>query len=198
MTHSPLKLIVGLGNPDKNLLKTRHNVGFWFVDHYADSISKKFKIINKYESEVLVLDAHDNINIIKPINYINNSGVAIKKFIKQSSIKIEQILVVYDDLDLNVGQLRLRKGGSSGGHNGLNSIIKECGSKDFWRLRIGIGKPNIKEEVINYVLGKPSLSDSKKIHESFDKILENFDDILDAKFSKVMNIFNKRSEVNGI
>ena len=98
------------------------------------------------------------------MNYINNSGVAIQKFIKQSSINANQILVIYDDLDLKVGQIRLKKGGSSGGHNGLNSIISECGSKDFWRLRVGIGKPIVKEETVNYVLGKPSPADTKIIY----------------------------------
>ena len=139
MIHSPLKLLVGLGNPDAHLLKTRHNVGFWFVDHFAETISQQFKLVKKYESEIIELE-EKNLNILKPMNYINNSGVAIQKFIKQSSINANQILVIYDDLDLKVGQIRLKKGGSSGGHNGLNSIISECGSKDFWRLRIGIGK----------------------------------------------------------
>ena len=132
------------------------------------------------------------------MNYINKSGVAIKKFIKQSSINANQILVIYDDLDLKVGQIRLKKGGSSGGHNGLNSIISECGSKDFWRLRIGIGKPIAKEETVNYVLGKPSQADTEIIYESFNKILVNFDDILKGNFSKVMNLFNQRSERDGV
>ncbi len=197
MIHSPLKLLVGLGNPDAHLLKTRHNVGFWFVDQFAETISQQFKLVKKYESEIIELE-DKNLNILKPMNYINNSGVAIQKFIKQSSINANQILVIYDDLDLKVGQIRLKKGGSSGGHNGLNSIISECGSKDFWRLRIGIGKPISKEETVNYVLGKPSLSDTEIIYESFNKILVNFDDILKGNFSKVMNLFNQRSERDGV
>ena len=197
MIHSPLKLLVGLGNPDAHLLKTRHNVGFWFVDQFAETISQQFKLVKKYESEIIELE-DKNLNILKPMNYINNSGVAIQKFIKQSSINANQILVIYDDLDLKVGQIRLKKGGSSGGHNGLNSIISECGSKDFWRLRIGIGKPIAKEETVNYVLGKPSLADTEIIYESFNKILINFDDILKGNFSKVMNLFNQRSERDGI
>ncbi len=197
MIHSPLKLLVGLGNPDAHLLKTRHNVGFWFVDQFAETISQQFKLVKKYESEIIELE-EKNLNILKPMNYINNSGVAIQKFIKQSSINANQILVIYDDLDLKVGQIRLKKGGSSGGHNGLNSIISECGSKDFWRLRIGIGKPISKEETVNYVLGKPSLSDTEIIYESFNKILVNFDDILKGNFSKVMNLFNQRSERDGV
>ena len=197
MIHSPLKLLVGLGNPDTHLLKTRHNVGFWFVDHFAKTISQKFELVKKYESEIIKLK-DKNLNILKPMNYINNSGVAIKKFIKQSSINASQILVIYDDLDLKVGQIRLKKGGSSGGHNGLNSIINECGLKDFWRLRIGIGKPISKEETINYVLGKPSPSDINIIYKSFDKILGNFDDILKGNFSKIMNLFNQRPERDGI
>tara|TARA_Y100000996_G_C22518881_1_gene641607 strand:+ start:788 stop:1381 length:594 start_codon:yes stop_codon:yes gene_type:complete len=196
MNHSPLKLLVGLGNPDTHLLKTRHNVGFWFVDHFANTICQRFKLVKKYDSELLEMEDR-NIDIIKPMNYINNSGVAIQKYIKQSSITMDQILVIYDDLDLKVGQIKLKKGGSSGGHNGLNNIIKECGSKDFWRLKIGIGKPILKEEVISYVLSKPSKDDTDAIHQSFNKILENFDDILDGEFSKIMNLFNQRIEKDG-
>ena len=197
MIHSPLKLLVGLGNPDAHLLKTRHNVGFWFVDQFAETISQQFKLVKKYESEVIELE-DKKLNILKPMNYINNSGIAIQKYIKQSSITVDQILVIYDDLDLKVGQIKLKKGGSSGGHNGLNSIIKECGSKNFWRLRIGIGKPILKEETISYVLGKPSKNDANIIYESFGKILENLDDILDGEFSKIMNLFNQRIESDGI
>tara|TARA_B100000073_G_C23540547_1_gene495881 strand:- start:149 stop:742 length:594 start_codon:yes stop_codon:yes gene_type:complete len=197
MNQSPLKLLVGLGNPDTHLLKTRHNVGFWFVDHFAHTISQQFKLMKKFDSEILEL-TDKNVVIMKPMNYINNSGIAIQKYIKQSSITVDQILVIYDDLDLKVGQIKLKKGGSSGGHNGLNSIIKECGSKNFWRLRIGIGKPILKEETISYVLGKPSKNDANIIYESFGKILENLDDILDGEFSKIMNLFNQRIESDGI
>ena len=87
MINSPLKLLVGLGNPDVNLLKTRHNVGFWFVDQFAETISQQFKLVKKYESEIIELKDR-NLNILKPMNYINNSGVAIQKFIKQSSINL--------------------------------------------------------------------------------------------------------------
>ena len=197
MNQSPLKLLVGLGNPDTHLLKTRHNVGFWFVDYFAHTISQQFKLMKKFDSEILEL-TDKNVVIMKPMNYINNSGIAIQKYIKQSSITVDQILVIYDDLDLKVGQIKLKKGGSSGGHNGLNSIIKECGSKNFWRLRIGIGKPILKEETISYVLGKPSKNDANIIYESFGKILENLDDILDGEFSKIMNLFNQRIESDGI
>ena len=127
---------------------------------------------------------------MKPLSYINNSGVPLKKFIKNKNIRPENILIVYDDLDLVAGKIRLKLGGGSGGHNGLNSIIEQLGSKNFWRLRIGIGKPEDKNRVIEYVLGKPSKEDKESIFESINLIINEMDGFFTGSSSTLMNKLN--------
>jgi len=191
MSQMSLKLIVGLGNPDKHLLSTRHNVGFWLLDSLVEKLSKDFSYIKKFESDICEFeyDTHQ-IHLMKPLSYINNSGIPIKTYIKNKNIKPENILIVYDDLDLNVGQIRLKQGGASAGHNGLNSIIEQLGSKEFWRLRIGIGKPENKDNVVGYVLGKPSPEDKQSILECINLILDKINEFFNGDFSKLMNKLN--------
>ena len=114
----------------------------------------------------------------------------IKKFIKNKNIEAENILIIYDDLDLAVGKVRLKQGGGSGGHNGLNSIIEQIGSKNFWRLRIGIGKPDDKNKVIDYVLGKPSLDDKNLINKSINLLIDEINTFLSGESTKLMNKLN--------
>ena len=135
---------------------------------------------------------------MKPLSYINNSGVPIKKFIKNKNIEAENILIIYDDLDLAVGKVRLKQGGGSGGHNGLNSIIEQIGSKNFWRLRIGIGKPDDKNKVIDYVLGKPSLVDKNLINKSIDLLIDEINTFLSGESTKLMNKLNGENKQDGI
>ena len=191
MNEPSLQLIVGLGNPDKNLLGTRHNVGFWFIDSLSEKFNKDLVLSKKLEAEIFNLEKNGkNINFMKPLSYINNSGVPIKKFIKNTNIETDNILIVYDDIDLVVGKIRLKLGGSSGGHKGLDSIIEQLGSKNFWRLRIGIGKPVHKDDTNNYVLGKPSKEDKEKITKSINFCISNCDEFFDIDFSKLMNFLN--------
>jgi PTH1 family peptidyl-tRNA hydrolase len=135
---------------------------------------------------------------MKPLSYINNSGVPIKKFIKNKNIEAENILIIYDDLDLAVGKVRLKQGGGSGGHNGLNSIIEQIGSKNFWRLRIGIGKPDDKNKVIDYVLGRPSLADKNLINKSIDLLIDEINTFLSGESTKLMNKLNGENKQDGI
>jgi PTH1 family peptidyl-tRNA hydrolase len=186
-----LKLIVGLGNPEQRYLTTRHNVGFWVLDSLAEKLSKNFLQQKKYESEFFEYEFDSKLfHMMKPLSYINNSGIPIRKFIKNKNIEAENILIIYDDLDLDVGKIRLKQGGGSGGHNGLNSIIEQIGSKNFWRLRIGIGKPNDKKRVIDYVLGKPSLDDKNLIHQSIEVMLSEIDTFFNGESVKLMNKLN--------
>ena len=195
MSQCDLKLIVGLGNPDRNLLKTRHNVGFWFVDELVAVFSQNFNFIKKYESDFSEISASNKkITIMKPLSYINNSGIPIKNYFKNSNLTPDNILVVYDDLDLDVGQIRIKYSGSSGGHNGLNSIIENIQTKDFWRLRIGIDKPEHKEKTVSYVLGKPSPHDSDRINNSISDMITQKEDLLSGNFSKLMNLNNRRNK----
>ena len=188
MTQCNLKLIVGLGNPDNHLLNTRHNVGFWFVDQLSSSLDKDFVFIKKFDSEMSEINTDKNkIIIMKPLTYINDSGNPLFKYIKNKNISPDNILIAYDDLDLQIGQIRIKFSGGSGGHNGLNSIIDKIGSRDFWRLRVGIGKPLDREQTVSYVLGKPSREDREKIDTSIVKLISEKNDLLSGNFSKLMN-----------
>ena len=188
MTQCNLKLIVGLGNPDNHLLNTRHNVGFWFVDQLSSSLDKDFVFIKKFDSEMSEIDTDTNkIIIMKPLTYINDSGNPLFKYIKNKNISPDNILIAYDDLDLQIGQIRIKFSGGSGGHNGLNSIIEKIGSRDFWRLRVGIGKPQDREQTVSYVLGKPPQEDREKIDTSILKLIAEKNDLLNGNFSKLMN-----------
>ena len=191
MSLMSLQLIVGLGNPDKKLLSTRHNVGFWFLDLLSAKLSKDFNFQKKYDSDIFEYEQEERLfYMMKPLSYINNSGVPIKKFIKNKNINPENILIIYDDLDLVAGKTRLKLGGGSGGHNGLNSIIEQLGSRNFWRLRIGINKPDDKNKVIEYVLGKPSKEDKESIFESIHFAINEIDDFFSGNGSALMNKLN--------
>ena len=191
MSLMSLQLIVGLGNPDKKLLSTRHNVGFWFLDLLSAKLNKDFNFQKKYDSDIFEYEQEERLfHMMKPLSYINNSGVPIKKFIKNKNINPENILIIYDDLDLVAGKTRLKLGGGSGGHNGLNSIIEQLGSRNFWRLRIGINKPDDKNKVIEYVLGKPSKEDKESIFESIHFAINEIDDFFSGNGSALMNKLN--------
>jgi PTH1 family peptidyl-tRNA hydrolase len=191
MSLMSLQLIVGLGNPDKKLLSTRHNVGFWFLDLLSAKLNKDFDFQKKYDSDIFQYEQQEKLfYMMKPLSYINNSGAPIKKFIKNKNINPENILIVYDDLDLVAGKTRLKLGGGSGGHNGLNSIIEQLGSKNFWRLRIGIDKPDDKNKVIEYVLGKPSKEDKESIFESIHFTINEIDNFFSGNGSALMNKLN--------
>ena len=199
MNQMLLQLFVGLGNPDKKLLVTRHNVGFWFLDSLSKKLNRDFVYSKKLDSDVFTNEYNNQeFTMMKPMSYINNSGIPIKKFIKNKNIEPENILVIYDDIDLAVGKIRLKYGGGSGGHNGLNSIVEQLGSKNFWRLRIGIGKPEDKNKTVEYVLGKPSKSDMEIIMDSINLSLDEINNFFDGEASKLMNKLNRESESNGI
>ncbi len=199
MSQMSLQLIVGLGNPEQKYFPTRHNVGFWVVDLLAKKLIKTFVLNKKFESEFFEYEFESKLfHIMKPLSYINNSGIPIKKFIRNKNIQPENILIIYDDLDLDVGKIRLKHGGGSGGHNGLNSIIEQLGSKNFWRLRIGIGKPHDKNKVVDYVLGKPSLIDKNTINESIKFLMEEIDSFFQGESTKLMNKLNQGNKSNGV
>ena len=196
-TNNPPLLIVGLGNPDSKLLKTRHNIGFWFLDLFVEQHNLSFNDnLKKGYLDSTYQDDNLTIKLLKPMTFINDSGSPLVKFIKNTNIKPKDIIVAYDDLDLSPGKVRLKFSGGSGGHNGVKNIIEKIGTKDFWRLKIGIGKPTNKDDVISYVLGKPSPEDKENINSGIDKILANSKDIISGNYTSFMNNINGGS--NGI
>jgi peptidyl-tRNA hydrolase, PTH1 family len=152
MAGLPLRIVVGLGNPGPEHQVTRHNAGFWFVDLLARRFGGEFRDYRKYSGETarIMIGAQELI-LLKPTTYMNRSGLSIRQLSEFYKIPAEEILVAHDELDLQVGSLRLKFGGGHGGHNGLRDTIAHIGDR-FWRLRIGVGHPGNKADVIDYVL----------------------------------------------
>ncbi len=168
-----MKIIIGLGNPEKKYQNTRHNVGFDVLDRYLGSISWQLN------NDALVYETKiDNIKtiFIKPQLYMNLSGVVVKKFLKYYKINYSDMLIIHDDIDLEVGKYKIKTNSTSGGHNGINSIIDEINTIDFKRLKIGISKVD-KVDIINHVLGKFSKKEQEIIvnmQPIFNEIIEKF------------------------
>ena len=159
-----LRLIVGLGNPGAEHLRTRHNAGFWFVDALAQREKARFGIESKLHAETAKLSFEgDSLLLLKPITFMNKSGIAVVSALRYYKIEPEQMLVVHDDLDLPPGAARLKFDGGHGGQNGLRDIFAHLGHGRFHRLRIGIGHPGHKDRVTSWVLGRPGSNDEQSI-----------------------------------
>lgn len=185
-----MRLIVGLGNPGTLYKNTRHNIGFMFVDELAYKVKEKFSYNRKLKSEVLSFNFHDEkIIIIKPQTYMNLSGEAVQAACQYYKVASDDVLVIYDDLDLPTGKVRIRKNGSSGGHKGMTSIIEHLKTEEIKRIRIGIGKDkNI--ETCDYVLGKISKEEEEIIDSVLLKAFSMFESYLTLSFDDFMGRFN--------
>ena len=175
-------LVVGLGNPGKEYAETRHNVGFRFVDSFADGIGAR---IDHAKFQALTADVtYGGVRILlmKPQTFMNSSGLAVKEAASFYKIPAEHILVIYDDISLDPGRVRVRKKGSDGGHNGIKSIISCLGSDAFPRVKIGVGaKPHPDYDLADWVLGVPSADAKQKIAATFPVIKENLPFMLSEK-----------------
>lgn len=189
-----MKLIVGLGNPGKEYDKTRHNVGFMVVDNYIEHINisdNEWK--KKFNSLYLQTDIRgEKVIFMKPLTYMNLSGQAVKEVVDYFKIDISDILVVSDDLDLLVGNFKLREAGSSGGHNGLKNIALCLGTDKFKRLKVGISK-NSSIDIKDYVLGKISRDDLDTLNGLFKELNNVIDDYFVLPFSDLMSKYNRKN-----
>ena len=186
-----MKLVVGLGNKGREYENTRHNMGFMLIDRYLQykNITDKFK--EKFNAIYIETTINnEKVIFIKPMTYMNNSGIAVRAFIDFYKLNSEDILVISDDLDLDLGKFRLRRNGSSGGHNGLKSIISHLGTDNFKRLRIGIS--NDEDDVINYVLSKFSKKELNEIDIMFDTLVDVLDDYFVMDFTFLMSKYNRK------
>jgi PTH1 family peptidyl-tRNA hydrolase len=167
-----MKLIIGLGNPGAQYERTRHNVGFHVVDHLANQQQWRWEHRGRAMITTGTIE-NEKVVLVKPLTYMNNSGEAVNELLHWYKLQPADILVVCDDLDLPVGQVRLRPKGSAGGHNGVSSIIHYLHTNDFARLRIGIGRPaHQRAETIDYVLGIPPLDEQIQLTQGEDKAQE--------------------------
>lgn len=170
---SEIRLIVGLGNPGREYDFTRHNAGFWWVDALAQQHSWSFRAENKFHGLVARgrLEGHE-LFLLKPQTFMNVSGRAVGALAQFYQIESGQILVVHDELDLPPGGIKLKFGGGHGGHNGLKDIFSHLGTREFWRLRIGIGYPGERAAVVNYVLNAPRAEENSLIEHAVQRGLQ--------------------------
>jgi PTH1 family peptidyl-tRNA hydrolase len=180
-----MKIIVGLGNIGKEYEKTRHNVGFMFLDFYLGQVMFKEKKLGLYYEKNV---NGEKVIFLKPTTYMNDSGLAIRSFLDYYKIDIEDLLVIYDDMDFDVGSFKIKKSGSAAGHNGIKSIIRHLGTENFKRIRIGISRE--KRDKINYVLGNFSKSDQEILNSEFELLNKVLDDYFVLDFEKLMSKYN--------
>ena len=185
-----MKMIVGLGNPGKKYEKTKHNVGFMVVDELAKEYQATFQK-NPFEAEVATffIDG-EKIILVKPQTYMNLSGESIIQFKKFYKISNKNIIVIYDDIDLKIGDIRLKAKGGAGTHNGMKSVVQNLNTEDFIRVRVGIGSPENKEDMINYVIGPIPKREKEILEGSIEKAAESVIEILKSGIDVAMNRFN--------
>ncbi len=185
-----IRLLVGLGNPGKKYEKTRHNVGFMVVDEFLRRLK-----VQDYSEECLshlyrVRLQGKELLVAKPQTYMNNSGLAVLNLLEEYDISPEEMLVVYDDLDLPLGRLRLRSEGSSGGHHGIESIIREIKTEKFPRLRVGIGRPKDRNRVVDYVLSPFSGEEEQVLSRVLKRASECLQRCVEYGVEESMNFCN--------
>lgn len=187
-----MKIIAGLGNPDKKYQGTRHNIGFWTIDYLADKYAiavetKKHKgLIGKG-----LIDGQ-KVLLVKPMTYMNLSGECLRQIMDFYKAEPEDFIVIYDDVNLDVGQLRIRKKGSAGGHNGIKSIISHLGSQEFPRIRIGVGEKPKEFDLADYVLGRFSKQEIEIYDHLMPDIAGAIELMLWDDIDQAMNLYNRK------
>ena len=183
-------LVVGLGNPEQEYARTRHNMGFDVVNQ----ISKDYHIsFERKKFDPIFADGvieGEKVILVKPQTYMNLSGESVKEIVNFYNIETDKIIVIYDDIDTEKGKIRIRKKGGPGTHNGMKSVINELGSTDFARVRVGIGQPEFKNDMINYVIGKVPEEEQKVLQQGVKKATEAVEEILKNGIEIAMNKFN--------
>ena len=193
MDQSPIKLIVGLGNPGEQYMKTRHNAGFLFLNALCMQIAGKGKDLvlkadkNCFGRTSKIVIAGHEVRVLEPDTFMNLSGKSVLATMQYYKINLSEVLIVHDELDLDAGIARLKLGGGHGGNNGLRDIVQRMASKDFARLRIGIGHPGVGRDVSGYVLKKPNKDDESKMNNAIDEVLRVIDLIVEGDFPRAMN-----------
>lgn len=182
-----LKVIVGLGNPGQQYARTRHNAGFWFVDELALRFAQSWQNEKKFKAQIAhIICAGQKLILVKPDTFMNLSGMAVAEVVNYYQVKPENLLVAHDELDLMPGISKLKIGGGHAGHNGLRDIIAKTGDNGFQRLRIGIGRPQGKIAVADYVLSAPGIDEQIVIKNAIENSLKFIDDLVLGHTDKVM------------
>lgn len=195
---TPIRLIVGLGNPGPEYETTRHNAGFWLVDHVADDLRASFSMEKAFSGFVAKARlGADNVVLLKPMTYMNKSGQSVGAVARFYKFTPDQVLVLHDELDLMPGQVKLKQGGGHAGHNGLRDIQSALGSPDFWRLRIGIGHPRtlgLAQQVADFVLHAPRRDEMTGIETVIDRCRAVMPQLLSGEFSRATQQLHRDNE----
>jgi PTH1 family peptidyl-tRNA hydrolase len=182
-----IRLIVGLGNPGADYVDTRHNAGFWLIEDIAAEWRLIFRFEKRYNAEECRFRVNErDIFLLKPQAFMNRSGQAVAALARYYKIAPAEMLVIHDELDLPAGTNRIKQAGGHGGHNGLRDIVNHLGSRDFFRIRVGIGHPGDASEVINYVLHKPSVTELDAIRAANRNTLAVIPLIVEGRIDKAM------------
>ena len=185
-------IVVGLGNPGRRYAQTRHNAGFMFIKKLAKEWKIKLKKRNPLVKAGEVIKLNERVLLAKPQTFMNQSGLAVKRMMSESGIPPGKLLVIYDYLDLPLGEIRIREGGSAGNHKGMISVIQEIKTSKFPRIRLGIGSQPSSEDATHYVLSSFDKREKILLEKSLKKAQEALETILAGKIERAMNIYNKR------
>ena len=192
-----VRLIVGMGNPGAKYAGNRHNIGFMCIDRFAQDNSLSFTRRSSHAKIAEGRIAGHDIVLAKPQTFMNNSGVSVGGLVRKFKVKFENLIVIHDDLDLPSGRIRIRLGGSSAGHKGINSIVEHIGNQEFIRVRIGIGRPNGQEsnengedEVISHVLSDFTPEEKELMQQVIPCVSETLECLLNAGLTEAMNKYN--------
>jgi PTH1 family peptidyl-tRNA hydrolase len=193
MAGLPLRIIVGLGNPGPEHQVTRHNAGFWFVDLLARRHGAEFRDYRKYSGEAARVNiSGQDLVLLKPTTYMNRSGLAVRQLCDFYKVAADEVLVAHDELDLPVGTVRLKNGGGHGGHNGLRDTIAHIG-ETFWRLRLGVGHPGNKTEVIDYVLTRAPRAEEDLIFDAVNMAADCMPLLIEQGAERAMTKLHSRA-----
>ncbi len=191
MTQPALRLVIGLGNPGAEYAETRHNAGFWFCERLAADLGANFAKESRYHG--WVANAREaGVWLLMPATYMNESGRAVQALAHFYRITPAEMLVVHDELDLPAGRVQLRFGGGLGGHNGLKSLTAHLGTQDYWRIRVGIGHPGDRNEVVSYVLKPPRKEEREGIDSAIDRALLAWPQLAKSDFNAATQRINTR------
>ena len=181
-----IRIIAGLGNPEDKYERTLHNAGFWFVDALARKFGGSFRYEKKFDTDYCRVNLHgEEVWLVKPQSYMNNSGQPIRGLLDYYRLRVTELLVAHDEIDLPPGTVRLKEGGGHGGHNGLRDIVQHCGA-EFLRLRLGVGHPGEKHEVTNYVLKRGSSDVEAAVERNIDDAIDVMPELVDGNVPAAM------------
>ena len=180
-----IKLFVGLGNPGPDYEATRHNAGFWWIDALSRELKAPLSLDKNYYGQVARTTVNgQTVWLLKPLTFMNLSGKSVAALARFFKVSPGEVLVAHDELDIVPGQVKLKFGGSHAGHNGLRDVHAQLGSPDYWRLRLGVGHPGVKEEVVNWVLKKPSAEHRTAIEDCITRCLKAVPELLAGEMEK--------------